>query len=191
MKLILASNSPRRRILLEDLGVSFEVRASNVKEDIKENIPPYEVAVEIAHNKAQSIAESIDDDAIIIAADTIVVAERILGKPTDEENAYQMLKELSGRSHEVVTGMAIIQRPINKVVIDYCVTRVFFKELTDLEIRKYIATGEPMDKAGAYGIQGRAALFVEGIEGDYFNVVGIPLYKLQQLLTKHFEISLI
>lgn len=191
MKLILASNSPRRRDLLDNLGVSFEVRASNVEETMLENALPCEAASHIAYSKAKYIAAQINHPAIIIAADTIVVGKTILGKPKNEEDAYCMLKELSGGAHEVVTGIAIIERPSDKVVVDCCVTRVFFKELTDLQIRKYVATGEPMDKAGAYGIQGKAALFVERIEGDYFNVVGMPLYKLEELLSKHFKISLL
>lgn len=191
MRFILASNSPRRKDLLENLGVCFDIKASNIDETILASANPYHVASQLAYEKAKDIATDIVDEAIIIAADTIVVADKILGKPIDNGDAYQMLKSLSGTSHQVVTGIAIIQKPTNKAIVDYSVTKVFFRDLTDLEIEKYIASGEPMDKAGAYGIQGKAALFVEKIEGDYFNVVGMPLYKLEELLNQHFEISLL
>jgi len=191
MKYILASNSPRRRDLLENIGVSFEVMASNINETIDEASNPYEVASRLAFEKAKDIASRVKEEALVIAADTIVVADMILGKPMNEEDAYKMLRLLSGRAHQVVTGLAVINSASNKTAIDYSVTNVYFKELSDDIIHKYIASGEPMDKAGAYGIQGKAALFVDKIEGDYFNVVGLPLTKLQELLGEFFNMSLI
>ena len=191
MKYILASNSPRRKNLLENLGVSFEVMASDIDENIDPTSNPYEVASRLAHEKAKDIAARVKEEAIIIAADTIVVAGEILGKPKDEVDAYTMLRALSGRSHKVVTGIAVINSVTNKTAVDYSVTNVYFKELSDAMIYKYIASGEPMDKAGAYGIQGKAALFVDKIEGDYFNVVGMPLNKLQEILSEFFNMSLI
>ncbi len=191
MRFVLASNSPRRRELLNNLGVSFTISASSIDEALDGTAIPHEEAKRLAFEKARDIASRIDEKAIVIAADTIVVSDRILGKPTDETDAYQMLKILSGRAHKVITGITLIDTSTGKTVVDFSETTVFFKTLSDDEIWDYIASGEPMDKAGAYGIQGKAALFVEKIEGDYYNVVGMPLFRLQELLNKHFNISLL
>ncbi len=191
MRFILASNSPRRKELLSNLGVSFTVCASDVDETLEKAVAPHEEAKRLALRKAQDIAAGINEAAIVIAADTIVVSDEILGKPTDEIEAYQMLRALSGKAHQVITGIAVIDAATGKEAVDYSETKVFFKALSDQEINSYIASGEPMDKAGAYGIQGKAALFVERIEGDYYNVVGMPLYRLEELLNKHFNTGLL
>jgi len=184
-RLILASASPRRRELLRMLGLDFEILVSNAEES-KGELPdsPGEQVMELAARKAGEIA-GLHPDALVIAADTIVVAEKqILGKPGDEEDARRMLSFLSGRWHEVYTGVALVKAAEKKRLVDYERTRVKFRPLSREEIDRYIRSGEPMDKAGAYGIQGLGAVLVERIEGCYFNVVGLPLAKLALMLKK-------
>ena len=160
---------------------SFTVCPAAGPEKMPEHASPEDAVKALASQKAEEVASRCDPDALIIAADTIVVCDgRILGKPRDEEDAFRMLRLLSGRTHEVYTGLCLKDK-------DSCVTEaertaVRFRTLSDGEIRRYIETGEPMDKAGAYGIQGKAALFVEAIEGDYYNVVGLPLCRLGRML---------
>lgn len=180
--IVLASASPRRRELLSMLEFGpFTVCPAVGPEKMPGHASPEDVVRELAAHKAEEVAARSDPDALIIAADTVVVCDgEILGKPRDEEGAFRMLRLLSGRTHEVYTGLCVRDR-------DGCVTEaertaVRFRTLSDSEIRRYIRTGEPMDKAGAYGIQGKAALFVEGIEGDYYNVVGLPLCRLGCML---------
>ena len=188
-RLILASASPRRRELLRMLGLDFEILVSNAEES-KGELPdsPGEQVMELAARKAGEIA-GLHPDALVIAADTIVVAEKqILGKPGDEEDARRMLSFLSGRWHEVYTGVALVKAAEKKRLVDYERTRVKFRPLSREEIDRYIRSGEPMDKAGAYGIQGLGAVLVERIEGCYFNVVGLPLTKLT-LLLKEFDVE--
>lgn len=181
MKIVLASGSPRRRELLETLGLEFEICPAKGEEKAEAGLPPEKLVCALAGAKAAEVAEKYSDDAVIIAADTIVWAEgEVLGKPKDEADAARMLKMLSGRSHKVFTGMAVgCGRPFAYAAEE---TEVFFRELSDDEISAYISTGEPMDKAGAYGIQGMASLFVEGIKGDYYNVMGLPLCRLGEIL---------
>lgn len=177
-KIILASSSPRRIEILKNLGLKFDIMPSNYEEVIVKK-PPEELVCYLAENKAVEVNSRVDEADLIIAADTMVfVDNRLLGKPHTENAAYSMLKDLSGRKHEVITGLCLISGKSNKKYIDYEVTNVFFKELSDEEIWDYIHTGEPLDKAGAYGIQGFGGLFVKRIEGCYFNVVGLPIYKL-------------
>ena len=189
MKFILASASPRRRELLSALGLSFEVRPAKGEEHPEPGLSGGETAKRLSRAKCLEIAADDDENAVVIAADTIVcLDDEILGKPSDEEDAERMLKALSGRDHRVFTGVTVARG--GRVLSDYEETAVHFRPLTEREIAAYIKTGEPMDKAGAYGIQGRASLFVRAIEGDYFNVVGLPLCKLGQML-KELGVELI
>ncbi|MBU5677699.1 septum formation inhibitor Maf [Alkaliphilus sp. MSJ-5] len=190
-QIVLASTSPRRKEILEGLGVEFKVVGSNIEEKVNENLSPPEIAKQLAYLKAKDISNKINGDYVVIGADTIVEYNKILGKPRNIEEAYSMLKLLSGQVHRVITGFAVIDCLTQKEFIDYECTNVYFNHLTDNQIQKYISTGEPMDKAGAYGIQGKASLFVSKIEGDYFNVVGLPIFKLGVVLHNHFDISLL
>jgi septum formation protein len=172
-RLILASSSPRRKQLLEMANLCFDILASEIDEQIQENQSPEQIVQSLAYQKAKAV-QTIHSDAYVIGADTVVVYNgNILGKPKTEQEAANMLRMLSGNSHDVLTGVAILAPEKETVFVER--TTVTFWDLTDEEIFEYIATGEPMDKAGAYGIQGRAALFVKRIEGDYFSVVGLPL----------------
>lgn len=189
-KLILASASPRRRELMSLLGIPFEIIVSNVAEVTDKHLSPEEMVKDLALQKAKAVINNLDQ-GVVIGADTIVVsAAKILGKPANEEEAYTMLKELSGQEHQVYTGIALVDKVSGRQEVAAEVTLVKFKELTDSEIRAYLATGEPFDKAGAYAIQGRAAVFIEGIKGDYYNVVGLPVYRLAQLL-KRFNVEIL
>ena len=182
MKIVLASASPRRRELLSTVGVTdFEVCPAKGEENAAEGLPPQEIVKSLSCAKAREVAANYGADAVVIAADTIVWADgRVFGKPHDENEAFAMLSTLSGKSHEVYTGITVIYG--EKIVSEAECTSVWFRSLSDDEIKAYIATGEPMDKAGAYGIQGMASLMVEKIDGDYFNVVGLPLCRLGQML---------
>lgn len=183
MKLILASSSPRRISLLKELGIEFTVEAPDWETRIF-NENPVEIAQLTALEKARSVARN-HTEGIVIGADTIVVINgRVLGKPKDENEAKSFLKMLSGQIHTVVTGLALVNASNGEELMDYEVTEVKFKQLDEKEIEKYVATGEPMDKAGAYGIQGRGRLFVEWIRGDFYNVVGLPIYRLYIMLKK-------
>ncbi len=180
--LVLASASPRRRELMNMLELGpFTVCPAVGPEKMPSGASPEEAVKALAAQKAEEAARRSNSDALIIAADTVVVCDgEILGKPADEEDAFRMLRLLSGRRHEVYTGLCV--RDGEDCVCEAERTLVCFRELSDEEIRRYIQTGEPMDKAGAYGIQGKAALFVEAIEGDYYNVVGLPLCRLGRML---------
>ncbi|MEG1415288.1 MAG: Maf family protein [Clostridium sp.] len=181
MNIILASASPRRKEIMNLYGLDYKVIPSNADEDIDIECP-YEMVKALASKKAQSIAVDNKDD-LVIGADTIVYLDgKILGKPSSEEDAFKILKSLSGKSHEVVTGVSLICKNKNISISDYEVTKVYFKCLTDEEIQFYIDSKEPLDKAGSYGIQGIGSVFVEKIEGCYFNVVGLPVNKLYNLL---------
>ena len=183
MNIILASASPRRRELLERMGLRFSVRTADHDETMDLSADPEAEVRRVSELKARAVERLCEKEDLIIAADTIVVCQgKILGKPADEAEAYEMLRLLSGREHRVITGLCVL-----KDGISYChseVTHLSFVELTDRQIRAYIATGEPMDKAGAYGIQGRASVFVPGIRGDYYNVMGLPVCALAQILEK-------
>jgi septum formation protein len=190
-QIVLASSSPRRKEILEGLGVQFKVISSDIEETVNEELSPPEIAKQLAYLKAKDISNKISGDYVVIGADTIVEYNKVLGKPKSTEDAYHMLKLLSGQVHRVITGFAIIDCFNQKEFIDYDCTNVYFNKLTDEQIQKYIATGEPMDKAGAYGIQGKASLFVSKIEGDYFNIVGLPMFKLGVALHNYFDINLL
>lgn len=187
MNLILASLSPRRAELLRQIGLSFQVAPSHVQEG--EPQEPFEHWVqELAMTKA--LAAKTSGDCVVLAADTIVVCEnRVLGKPADEDEANAMLKFLSGKKHQVLTGVCVVRAAGDltrekEVYRDVESTRVWFRTLSEAERQAYVSSGEPLDKAGAYGIQGLGALLVERIEGCYFNVVGLPLVKTMQLLRR-------
>ena len=183
-KLILASASPRRRRLMRQIGLTFQVMPSGVDEDDIASRDPLENIQAVALRKARDVAARVED-GIVIGADTqILIDGETLGKPADEADAARMLSRLSGRNHRVITGVALVDAGtgLEKTWVE--TTLVFFRELSESEISAYVHTGEPMGKAGAYGIQGRAAAFVERIEGCYFNVVGLPLAKLVRNLRK-------
>lgn len=182
MKLVLASQSPRRRELLQQMGFQdFEVLPAIGAEVADPALPPEQYAEQLALHKAREVASRCGEDALVIGADTIVVLDgHILGKPKNAASALQMLTALSGRKHTVYTGVCVIHG--SEVDLRHEATKVTVCALTEREILAYIATGEPMDKAGAYGIQGRGALLVEKIEGDYYNVVGLPICCLNRML---------
>ena len=172
-KIILASQSPRRRELLANITEDFEVIVSDVEEILPAGLSPEEVPEYLASLKARAVADRYPD-RVVIGADTVVIYDGIpLGKPRDDADAKRMLRMLSGRVHKVVTGCCIIKG--DRVRVFSQTTKVEFYQLTDDEIDSYVATGEPSDKAGAYGIQGKGMLLVKGIEGDYYNVMGLPV----------------
>ena len=182
--IILASASPRRKKLLEQVGLTFKVVKSNIKEALDVHIEPHTLAEKLSQLKANVVAKT-EKNALIIAADTLIVFEdEILGKPKNAIDARKILKMLSGNVHTVITGFTILDSSTRILITKSVETKVFMKEMTDEEIHRYIATGEPLDKAGAYGIQGKGAIFVEKIEGDYSNVVGLPLFELTKELKK-------
>ncbi len=179
MQLILASQSPRRKELLGLFQLPFTVRVADIDETMDPALPPQEEVGRVSRLKALAVPRATDD--LVIAADTIVVCEgRVLGKPRSQEEAREMLRLLSGRDHQVMTGMTLVRGHIIRTHTE--ITDLHFRELSEAEIHRYVASGEPMDKAGAYGIQGGAALFCERIVGDYYNVVGLPLCRLGQML---------
>ncbi len=182
MDIILASKSPRRRALLEQMGVrNFRVITPDIDEHMDRDLPPAELVRQISEEKARAVAAQAGPDAIVIAADTVVALDGVvLGKPADEEEAFRMLSLLSGNRHQVYTGLTVLRGA--QAFSQWEETAVTFRPLTGEEIEAYIATGEPMDKAGAYGIQGCGALFIEGIAGDYYNVMGLPVCRLGQIL---------
>lgn len=183
-RIILASASPRRSELLENIGLNFIKYPADIEEYFVPGETPEEGAKRLASQKAEYVAVNCEyEEGIIIAADTIVVlGDKILGKPADEKEACDMLSMLSGKSHQVITAVCIKDIANNKKIVDTETTQVYFRPLEKSEIWYYIKTGEPLDKAGAYGIQGLGALFVERIEGCYFNVVGLPLYRIYTML---------
>ena len=193
-EIILASASPRRSELLKNMGLDFSVMVSDADEDsIDASVPPEIYVQELALLKAADEAKKTikKKNAIVISADTIVVNnDNILGKPKDESDAKKMLKSLSGKPHSVYTGFCVMRLSDAFTVCKNVRTNVVFKNLTDEKIDRYIGTGEPMDKAGAYGIQGMGAMLVEKIDGDYFNVVGLPVGELADTLESEFGFKL-
>ena len=184
MQLVLASQSPRRKELLGLFCIPFTVRVADIDETMDPNQPPYEEVARVSRRKAEAVGWNAGE--VVIAADTIVVCDgEVLGKPKDEADACRMLRLLSGRAHQVMTGLTVCYDGGCQSCTE--VTDIHFRTLTEAEIQNYVNSGEPMDKAGAYGIQGGAALFAERIEGDYFNVVGLPVCKLGQILKKITE----
>lgn len=179
MNVILASQSPRRKELLGLLRLDFTVRVADIDETMDPDLPAREEVARVSRLKAQAVPHESDD--IVIAADTIVVCENeVLGKPSDEADAFRMLKLLSGRDHQVMTGLTVLRGDQTLSCTE--ITDIHFRNLSDSEILSYIQTGEPMDKAGSYGIQGGAALFCQRMTGDYYNVMGLPVCRLGQVL---------
>ena len=179
MNLILASQSPRRRELLGLFHIPFTVRVADIDEAMDPNKAPFDEVARVSRLKALAISR--EDNDTVIAADTIVVCRgRVLGKPRSPEEAAEMLRLLSGKDHQVMTGLTVLRG--DAAVTHTEVTDIHFRELTDAEIAAYVNSGEPMDMAGAYGIQGGAALFCEKMVGDYYNVVGLPVCRLGQIL---------
>ncbi len=189
-QIVLASGSPRRRELLERIGVTdFTVRVPEVEEVFPEGLTPPEVVAYISREKAEAAARLCGPGDIVITADTMVfLDDKRLGKPRDEAHALEMLTALQGRKHTVCTGVSVCRGA--KRLTESESTDVFFRPATEAQLRRYIATGEPMDKAGAYGVQGRGALLVERLEGDFFNVMGLPVLRLARML-EQFGVSLL
>ena len=183
MKLILASASPRRKELLGKVGMAFEIIPAKGEEKITKKLP-WEVVEELSFQKAKEIADAQTEECIVIGSDTIVAkGEKIMGKPKDEKDAFEMLSEIAGDCHQVYTGVTLLRTGVNPKTITFAEkTDVYLYPMSEKEINAYIATGDPMDKAGAYGLQGDFAIHVKGIEGDYYNVVGLPIGKVYQEL---------
>lgn len=187
MKIVLASKSPRRKELLGLLDLDFEIITADIDETMDPSLPVTDEVARISYQKAVAVANGLAADTVIISADTIVELDGcLMGKPVDKTDAARMLKSLSGKSHNVHTAVTVLQG--DKHITRVATTAVTFRDISDEEINSYIDTNEPMDKAGAYGIQGRASKFVSGIVGDYFNVVGLPLCELG-LILKQFNIN--
>jgi len=183
-QLILASNSPRRRQLLEQIGLSFRVITARVSEALPAGSNLAAGVMEIARRKAEAVACRLKE-GLVLGADTLVVLDGIaLGKPAGPQDAFAMLTKLQGREHQVITGVALYDAASGTCLLEHEVTRVWMRPLTPREIWQYVATGEPLDKAGAYGIQGKGALLVERIDGCYSNVVGLPLATVGGMLKK-------
>lgn len=188
--IILASASPRRKELLEKLGLKFKVEPSNSEEHVRYELAPHELAKALSLEKAKAIAQRYKD-VIIIAADTLIVFEgRILGKPHTGTEAKEILKTLNGKPHSVITAFTIVDTEANKTISRSVETKVYLRKLSSDEIDAYVKSKEPLDKAGAYAIQGLGSMIVEKIEGDYFNVVGLPLSALAESL-KELGISIL
>ncbi len=181
---MLASASPRRKQIFALTGLKFEIDPSEYEEDLSLNLPPKELVIQMSQGKAKQVAKH-HQNAIVIGADTVIVYQgEIIGKPQTQSRAKQILSKLSGQSHSVITGFTIIDTANNQTVAQAIETRVTFKQLSPEEIISYVESGEPLDKAGAYAIQGLGAVLIERIEGDYYNVVGLPLCALVNQLKK-------
>lgn len=189
MDIILASGSPRRRELLQRMGVEFAVRTAAHDETMDPSAEPADEVARVSRLKADAVAPLCTQDDVIIAADTIVVLDGlVMGKPHSEQEAFSMLRRLAGRTHRVMTGVTVMRGQSAETVT--VTTEVHFRELQDAEISAYIATGDPMDKAGAYGVQGAAAMFIDSLNGDYYNVMGFPVCTLTGML-RRFGITLL
>ena len=184
MNLILASASPRRAELLRQVGISYKIIKPELEEKPDIEKTPRDIALALAEDKARFVAQKLDR-GVVLAADTLVVYQgELMGKPVDNDDARRMLCLLSGSRHEVITGLVLLDAASGLVEKDYSKTTVWMKRLSEQEIEGYVKGGEPLDKSGAYGIQGSAALFVDRIEGCYFNVVGLPLSLLYSMMQK-------
>ena len=186
-KIILASGSPRRKELISRF-FEIEIKVCDADETLPKGLTPKDAVMYLAEIKAKTVADTLKDGFLVIGADTVVCTDgKILGKPKDESDAYSILSSLSGKTHSVYTGFCVIRTTDGKTVNGFEETKVTFRNLDDDEIKAYIKTGEPMDKAGAYGIQGLGGAFILGITGDYYNTVGLPLCKLLSCLKKDFN----
>ena len=190
MKFVLASKSPRRKEILTGVGLDFNILESTVDEStVDKTLAPNIYVQELAMLKSTDVASKCGNDCLVIGADTVVVhGENIIGKPADYTEAFDMLSSFSGSSHKVISGISVTDSNNLRTVTDFCVTEVFFNKMSDDEISNYINTYKPYDKAGAYGIQEYAGVFVSKIDGDFYNVVGLPLSKLYCLLKKEFDV---
>jgi septum formation protein len=183
-KIILASTSPRRIELLSNLNLEFTAEGSNYKEDMQKKLSPVRLAKYLAIGKAQAVANN-HTDGIVIGADTFVVlGNELLGKPKDKKEASRMLRKISGKNVSVVTGFAIVDAKTARKYSGHSTAKVFIKKLTTKEILWYVGTGEPLDKAGAFAVQGYGAVLITKMEGDFFSIVGLPVYQLVQSLKK-------
>ncbi len=189
LKIILASSSPRRIELLKQVGLDFEIIPANIKEEFEDYMGAGQYASEMSKQKAMAVAKKVkgkyDKDTYVLGADTVVVIDNIiLGKPVDENHAFRMLKLLENRWHDVITGLTLINAETLKCITETELTRVKFPVFSKGFLERYLTSKEPYDKAGSYGIQGTGSLMVECIEGCYFNVMGLPLYRLSKMLEK-------
>jgi septum formation protein len=183
-KIILASTSPRRHELAQQMGLEFDIVPSDYEEDMTLNLSSKKLALLLSLGKAEDVAKKFSD-GIVIGIDTFVVLKnKKLGKPKSKEDAFRMLKSLSGKWHEVHSGIAMIDCKTKRIIQDHELTKVKFRKLSDEDINKYIGTGRPMDKAGAYGIQDLSSIFVEKVDGCYFNVMGFPIHNVYKNLKK-------
>jgi len=184
LKLVLASASPRREEILKKLNLKFTIVPAKIEEEKFRSSDPIKLVKTLALEKAKSVSELVEE-AIVIAADTVVVCDgKILGKPEDEADAKKMLQYLSSNQHQVITGVAVLNSQTKESHVDHNITDVKMITMTENEIDNYIETGEPMDKAGSYAIQGFGGLFIEEIKGSYYSVVGLPIHQLAKLLDK-------
>ena len=185
MKIILASKSPRRKELMAMLNLKYEVIVSDAEEILEEGLKIEEQAKRLSYIKAKTVFDETIGDRIVIGSDTMVIKDgKIYGKPKNEEDAFRILKELNGSKHQVITGLAILVERSGKYqeYLDYDITEVYFKNMTDEEIKNWIATGEAIDKAGAYAVQGKFSVFIEKINGNYWSVMGLPIHKVYDIL---------
>ncbi len=185
MKIILASKSPRRKELMDMLNLKYEVIVSDAEEILEEGLKIEEQAKRLSYIKAKTVFNETTGDRIVIGSDTMVIKDgKIYGKPKNEEDAFRILKELNGSKHQVITGLAILVERSGKYqeYLDYDITEIYFKNMTDEEIKNWIATGEAIDKAGAYAVQGKFSVFIEKINGNYWSVMGLPIHKVYDIL---------
>lgn len=183
MRLILASASPRRAEILRNAGIAFDAAPAEVDESERPGEAPEGHVRRLAIAKARAVAAKVASPAVVLGADTVVLVDsQVLAKPASAADARRMLRLLSGRTHEVLTGVALLRLPENELLVEHERTRVTFTPLSDAEIEEYVASGEPLDKAGGYAIQGRAGRYIPHIEGCYFNVVGLPLARVYRML---------
>lgn len=181
MKIVLASESPRRKEILSNIGLSFESIPSKLDETKYEYLKPTEMVRKLAEDKAVTVSRIISDSTIVIGSDTVVVyKDKVLGKPKDNKDAYKLLKTLSGSKHRVYTGIALIDTSTGKKYLEHAYTNVYMRDLSDNEIKFYINSGEPLDKAGGYGIQGIGSILINYIEGDFYTVMGFPILKFYE-----------
>ena len=185
MKIILSSKSPRRKELMDMLNLKYEVIVSDAEEILEQGLKIEEQAKRLSYIKAKTVFNETTGDRIVIGSDTMVIKDgKIYGKPKNEEDAFRILKELNGSKHQVITGLAILVERSGKYqeYLDYDITEVYFKNMTDEEIKNWIATGETIDKAGAYAVQGKFSVFIEKINGNYWSVMGLPIHKVYDIL---------
>lgn len=191
-KIILASSSPRRKELLEKYKLNIKTIQPEIEEVERVEENPIQIAMSLAFEKAYKVSRQLNNGEVVIGADTMVVFNnKIFGKPKNREEAYEMLSLLNGKEHNVITGISIIKVNSNLKVVDYEKTKIKFRKLSKSQIERYIETGEPMDKAGGYGIQGYGEILVGKINGSYSNVVGLPVGKLDYLFKKFFDIKIL